>query len=67
MSMQALAHNVWTPHDDALMLAGRPTKSTRPSFGERLVLARQQAGRTQQQRIIDVVALFAHTAGDEGA
>lgn len=50
----------------ALMPAGRPTKSTRPSFGERLVLARQQTGLTQQQRIIDVVeATVADTGGDE--
>jgi len=47
--MQAVAHNFWTPGYAALMPAGRPTKSTRPSFGERLVLARQQAGLTQQQ------------------
>lgn len=31
------------------MPAGRPTKNARPSFGERLALARQQAGLTQQQ------------------
>jgi len=47
--MQAVTHNFWTPRYDALMPAGRPTKNTRPSFGERLALARQQAGLTQQQ------------------
>jgi len=47
--MQAVAHNFWTPRYDALMPAGRPTKNTRPSFGERLALARQHAGLTQQQ------------------
>jgi transcriptional regulator with XRE-family HTH domain len=31
------------------MPAGRQTKSARPLFGERLALARQQAGLTQQQ------------------
>jgi transcriptional regulator with XRE-family HTH domain len=32
-----------------LLMAGRPAKNGRPSFGERLALARQQAGLTQQQ------------------
>jgi transcriptional regulator with XRE-family HTH domain len=32
-----------------LFMAGRPAKNDRPSFGERLALARQQAGLTQQQ------------------
>jgi transcriptional regulator with XRE-family HTH domain len=31
------------------MPAGRPAKQPRPSFGERLALARQQAGLTQLQ------------------
>jgi transcriptional regulator with XRE-family HTH domain len=31
------------------MPAGRPAKSRRPSFGERLALARQQSGLTQEQ------------------
>jgi transcriptional regulator with XRE-family HTH domain len=31
------------------MPAGRPAKGKRPSFGERLAIARQQAGLTQQQ------------------
>jgi len=47
--MQAFAHNFQTPRYDAFMPAGRPTKTPRPSFGERLALARQQAGLTQQQ------------------
>jgi transcriptional regulator with XRE-family HTH domain len=47
--MQALPPNFWTPRYDDAMAAGRPAKSPRPSFGERLALARQQAGLTQQQ------------------
>jgi transcriptional regulator with XRE-family HTH domain len=46
--MQAVTGNSENPRYDPLM-AGRPAKSDRPSFGERLAEARQQAGLTQQQ------------------
>ncbi len=48
--MQDIAH-IWTTRYDAFMAGGRPTKSRRPFFGERLALARQQAGLTQQQLV----------------
>jgi transcriptional regulator with XRE-family HTH domain len=47
--MQAFEPNFPTLRYDPFMPAGRPAKEPRPSFGERLALARQQAGLTQQQ------------------
>ena len=47
--MQAARYIFGTRCYDPLMPAGRPARSPRSSFGERLATARQQAGLTQEQ------------------
>ena len=47
--MQAQSYIFFDPGYDGSMLAGRPTNRARTTFGERLALARQQAGLTQAQ------------------
>ncbi len=47
--MQATSYIFGRPGYGAPMAAGRPAKTKRPTFGERLALARQQAGLTQEQ------------------
>ena len=47
--MQAFSYNFFNAEYTGCMSAGRPAKRSRTTFGERLVLARQQAGLTQAQ------------------
>ena len=47
--MQAFSYNSQTAGYVLDMPAGRPAKQSRTPFGERIALAREQAGLTQQQ------------------
>jgi transcriptional regulator with XRE-family HTH domain len=47
--MQALRYISETPSYDPFMPGGRPAKTKRSPFGERLAVARQHVGLTQQQ------------------
>lgn len=61
--MQAERYISENPRYDFLMPGGRPAKSKRSPFGERLAQARQQAGLTQQklaERLGTIQRVIAH-------